>query len=48
MRLEGDSLELGQQVSVVPNHACVVANLYDVLVLVEGGTLRVDARERSR
>ena len=48
VRLNGESLELGEQVSVVPNHACVVANLFDELALVGGGTLRVDARGRSR
>jgi D-serine deaminase-like pyridoxal phosphate-dependent protein len=48
VRLSGDDrLELGQQVSIVPNHACVVANLFDELVLVDGGRLRVDARGRS-
>lgn len=47
----GDSLELGQTVSVVPNHACVVANLFDDLTVVHDGeaveTWRVDARGRS-
>ena len=49
---EGDQLELGAQVNVVPNHACVVANLWDELLVVgegrEPGVLRVDARGRSR
>jgi len=35
----GDDLELGQQVRIVPNHACVVANLFDELVVVRGGTV---------
>jgi len=43
----GDRLELGQQVSVVPNHACVVSNLFDEFVLAGGGRLRVDARGNS-
>ena len=46
----GDSLELGQQVSVVPNHACPTVNLYDELVSVQGEVVdrwRVDARGRS-
>ncbi len=47
----GDALELGQTVSVVPNHACVVANLFDELVAVRNGEAvarwRVDARGRS-
>jgi D-serine deaminase-like pyridoxal phosphate-dependent protein len=47
----GESLELGQAVSVVPNHACVVANLFDELVVVRAGEVvdywRVDARGKS-
>jgi D-serine deaminase-like pyridoxal phosphate-dependent protein len=43
---------LGQQVSIVPNHACVVANLFDELVVVGEGRAptpwRIDARGRSR
>jgi D-serine deaminase-like pyridoxal phosphate-dependent protein len=35
----GDELELGQQVRIVPNHACVVANLFDQLVVVRGTTV---------
>ena len=46
----GDDLELGQQVRIVPNHACVVANLFAELTLVcDGavtGTWPVDARGR--
>ena len=46
-----DSLELGQTVSVVPNHACVVANLFDELLVASDGEIvdrwRVDARGRS-
>ncbi len=45
---EGDELELGQQVRVVPNHACVVANLFDHLTLASDGavtgTWRVERR----
>ena len=48
----GETLDLGQQVRIVPNHACVVANLADELVAVEAGSeprsLPVDARGRSR
>ncbi len=47
-----DSLELGQRVRIVPNHACVVVNLADELVAAGSGreprSLRVDARGRSR
>ena len=49
---DGDDLELGQQVRVVPNHACVVPNLFDELVVTRGGEVvdrwPVDARGRSR
>ena len=49
---DGDDLELGQQVRVVPNHACAVSNLFDTFVLVHDGEVadewRVDARGRSR
>ena len=47
----GDALDLGQTVSVVPNHACAAVNLYDELVAVRDGGVElwpVDARGRSR
>jgi D-serine deaminase-like pyridoxal phosphate-dependent protein len=48
---EGDTLELGQRVRIVPNHACVVVNLYDELAVMRDGALeatwRVAARGRS-
>jgi D-serine deaminase-like pyridoxal phosphate-dependent protein len=48
---EGEELDLGQRVRVVPNHACVVANLFDELVVTRGDDVierwRVDARGRS-
>ena len=48
----GDSLELGQQVRIVPNHVCVVVNLVDELIVhgedLEPTVWRVDARGRSR
>ncbi len=44
-------LEVGQRVRIVPNHACVVANLYDELLVVgargDVRRLTVDARGRS-
>jgi D-serine deaminase-like pyridoxal phosphate-dependent protein len=47
-----DDLELGQRVRIVPNHACVVVNLYDELAVTRDGALattwRVAARGRSR
>lgn len=46
----GDDLELGAQVRIVPNHACVVPNLFAELALVRDGALvgswSVDARGR--
>jgi D-serine deaminase-like pyridoxal phosphate-dependent protein len=46
----GDALELGQQVRIVPNHACVVSNLFAEFALVRDGALTgrwpVDARSR--
>ena len=49
---DGDELELGDRVRVVPNHACVAVNLFDELVVLgaDGGGERwpVDARGRSR
>jgi D-serine deaminase-like pyridoxal phosphate-dependent protein len=45
----GDELELGEQVRIVPNHACVVANLFDELVVVRGDTVEARWRvERGR
>jgi D-serine deaminase-like pyridoxal phosphate-dependent protein len=49
---DGDSLELGQQVRIVPNHACVVVNLVDEVIVhgenLEATAWRIDARGRSR
>jgi D-serine deaminase-like pyridoxal phosphate-dependent protein len=47
----GDSLELGQQVRVVPNHTCVVSNLFDEFLVESGaeivGRWPIGARGRS-
>ena len=44
-------LKVGQRVRVIPNHACVVANLYDELVVFGDGQeperRPVDARGKS-
>ena len=32
----GETLELAQQVRIVPNHACVVANMFEEFVVVSG------------
>jgi D-serine deaminase-like pyridoxal phosphate-dependent protein len=46
-----DTLELGQQVRIVTNHACVVSNLFDEFLVVSEdrlvGRWPVDARGRS-
>jgi D-serine deaminase-like pyridoxal phosphate-dependent protein len=51
VELGAEQLEVGQRVRVVPNHACVVANLFDDLVVVGEGReperRPVDARGRS-
>jgi D-serine deaminase-like pyridoxal phosphate-dependent protein len=51
VQLWAEQLEVGQRVRVVPNHACVVANLFDELVVVGEGRephrWPVDARGRS-
>ena len=47
-----DELELGQRVRIVPNHACVVVNLFDALHVTRNEALetswRVVARGRSQ
>ena len=49
---EGESFQVGERVAILPNHACVVANLHDRLVGVSSGRvealLRVSARGRVR
>jgi D-serine deaminase-like pyridoxal phosphate-dependent protein len=49
---DGDELELGRRVRIVPNHACVVVNLFDELQVSRNGKLettwRVAARGRSQ
>jgi D-serine deaminase-like pyridoxal phosphate-dependent protein len=48
----GESFRVGERVRILPNHACVVANLHDQLVGVSQGkvetVLRVAARGRVR
>jgi D-serine deaminase-like pyridoxal phosphate-dependent protein len=48
----GESFRVGERVRILPNHACVVANLHDCLVGVSGGqveaVLQVAARGRVR
>jgi D-serine deaminase-like pyridoxal phosphate-dependent protein len=46
----GEAFRVGQRVRILPNHACVVANLHDRLLAVRGeevvGALAVAARGR--
>ena len=48
----GESFRVGERVRILPNHACVVANLHDRLIGVSGGrvetVLAVAARGRVR
>ncbi len=50
--VEGESFRVGERVRLLPNHACVVANLHDRLVGVSGNqveaVLAVAARGRVR
>jgi D-serine deaminase-like pyridoxal phosphate-dependent protein len=34
---EGESFRIGERIRILPNHACVVSNLHDQIVAVEGG-----------
>jgi D-serine deaminase-like pyridoxal phosphate-dependent protein len=49
---EGESFRVGERVRILPNHACVVANLHDRVIGVSGGqveaVLTVSARGRVR
>jgi D-serine deaminase-like pyridoxal phosphate-dependent protein len=49
---EGESFRVGERVRILPNHACVVANLHDCLVGLSGdrveAVLEVTARGRVR
>jgi len=51
VELGDEQLDVGQRVRVIPNHACVVANLYDELVVFGDGQeperRPVDARGKS-
>jgi D-serine deaminase-like pyridoxal phosphate-dependent protein len=49
---EGETFRVGERVRILPNHACVVANLHDRLVGVCGdrveAVLEVTARGKVR
>ncbi|MDP2782776.1 D-TA family PLP-dependent enzyme [Devosia sp.] len=45
-----DKPQIGDKIRIIPNHACVVSNLFDTVTLISGDqvveTVRVDARGR--
>ncbi|MCY1545322.1 putative serine dehydratase domain protein [compost metagenome] len=45
-----DKPKIGDKLRIIPNHACVVSNLFDTVTLVSGDTVvetvKVDARGR--
>jgi D-serine deaminase-like pyridoxal phosphate-dependent protein len=49
---DGETFRVGDRVRILPNHACVVANLHDRLVGASGGrveaVLEIAARGRVR
>jgi D-serine deaminase-like pyridoxal phosphate-dependent protein len=45
---DDDELELGQRVRIVPNHACVVVNLFDELQVTRNGRLETTWRVAAR
>jgi len=45
---EDDDLELGQRVRIVPNHACVVVNLYDELAIMRDDVVEASWRVAAR
>lgn len=45
---EGESFRVGERVRILPNHACVVANLHDRLLGVRGGRVEVELPVAAR
>ena len=45
---EGDALQVGDRVRILPNHACVVSNLHDRLYGVRGGRVETEFRIAAR
>jgi D-serine deaminase-like pyridoxal phosphate-dependent protein len=45
---EGERLEVGERVRVLPNHACVVSNLHDRVLAVRGDTVEAEWRVAAR
>jgi D-serine deaminase-like pyridoxal phosphate-dependent protein len=48
--LNGTSLQVGDRVRILPNHSCVVSNLVDEIVMVDGATVldRMPVAARGR
>jgi D-serine deaminase-like pyridoxal phosphate-dependent protein len=44
----GDGFAVGQRVRVLPNHACVVSNLHDVVYGARGGRIERELRVAAR
>ena len=46
----GEVFRVGERVRILPNHACVVANLHDRLVGISGGRIEtiLDVKARGR
>ena len=44
----GDAFRVGQRVRVLPNHACVVSNLHDVVHGVRAGRVEIAFRVAAR
>lgn len=49
MKVEpGDRFRVGQRVSILPNHACVVSNLHDRVYGVRAGRVETELRVAAR
>jgi D-serine deaminase-like pyridoxal phosphate-dependent protein len=46
--VRGDSFHVGQRVRVLPNHACVVSNLHDVVLGVREGRVETELKVAAR
>ena len=44
----GESFRVGERVSILPNHACVVSNLHDAVHAVRGGRVEAELRVAAR
>jgi D-serine deaminase-like pyridoxal phosphate-dependent protein len=44
----GERFRVGERVSILPNHACVVSNLHDIIHAVRGGRVEAELRVAAR